>query len=230
MIYYTGDIHGNSKKIIKFAKDNKLTDQDIICILGDVGCNYFGEGSVQDHNMKQALHKLPCTIFCVHGNHEERPQNISTYKRKLWNQGYVYVEDKFPDILFAIDGMIYDFDGKDTLVIGGAYSVDKYYRLAMGYHWFPDEQPDDKIKKEVETAIGMWGYEFDQILTHTCPMKYIPTEAFIPGVDQSTVDNSTEEWLNTIEDRCTYDRWLCGHFHIDKEIDKLHFLYNDFIT
>ena len=230
MIYYTGDIHGNPKKIIKFAKDNKLTDQDIICILGDVGCNYFGEGSVQDHNMKQALHKLPCTIFCVHGNHEERPQNISTYKRKLWNQGYVYVEDKFPNILFAIDGMIYDFDGKDTLVIGGAYSVDKYYRLAMGYHWFPDEQPDDKIKKEVETAIGMWGYEFDQILTHTCPIKYIPTEAFITGVDQSTVDNSTEEWLNTIEDKCTYGRWLCGHFHIDKEIDKLHFLYDDFIT
>ena len=229
MFYYTGDIHGNPKKIIDFAIQQNLTDEDVIVILGDVGCNYFGEGSVQDHNMKYLLNKLKPTIFCIHGNHEERPQNISTYRRITWNQGYVYVEDEFPNILFAIDGMIYDLDGKDTLVIGGAYSVDKFYRISMGYHWFPDEQPSDEIKKEVETAMGMWGYEFDQILTHTCPYKYIPTEAFIPGVDQSTVDNSTEKWLDTIEEKCSYGRWLCGHFHIDKSIDKIRFLMNDFI-
>lgn len=229
MIYYTGDIHGNPKKIIDFSIKNKLTSNDIICILGDVGCNYYGEGSVKDHNMKYQLSKLPCTIFCIHGNHEERPQNISTYKRKLWNQGYAYVEDEFPNIVFAVDGNIYDLEGKDTLVIGGAYSVDKYYRLEMGYKWFPDEQPSDEVKQEVETAIGMWGYEFDQILTHTCPYKYIPTEAFIPGIDQSKVDNSTEEWLDKIEEKVKYSRWLCGHYHIDKSIDKVRFLMNDFI-
>ena len=229
MIYYTGDIHGKPDKIVNFALQHKLTENDIIVILGDVGCNYYGEGSVKDHNMKFQLSKLPCTIFCIHGNHENRPQNISTYKRKLWNQGYVYVEDEFPNIVFAVDGNIYDLEGKDTLVIGGAYSVDKYYRLEMGYKWFPDEQPSEEVKQEVETAIGMWGYEFDQILTHTCPMKYIPTEAFLPGIDQSKVDNSTEEWLDTIEEKCTYGRWLCGHYHIDKKIDKLTFLMNDFI-
>ena len=229
MFYYTGDIHGKPDKIIEFALKNKLNENDIIVILGDVGCNYYGEKSVKDHNMKYNLSKLPCTIFCIHGNHEARPQTISTYRRKLWNQGYVYVEDEFPNIIFAADGNIYDLGGKDTLVIGGAYSVDKYYRLEMGYKWFPDEQPSDETKQETEQAIGMWGYEFDQILTHTCPKKYIPTEAFLPGIDQSKVDNSTEEWLDTIEEKCTYGRWLCGHYHIDKSIDKVRFLMNDFI-
>ena len=229
MFYYTGDIHGKPDKIVDFVMKHNLTDDDTVVILGDVGANYFGEDSVQDHNFKYIMSMLPCTIFCIHGNHEERPYNISTYRRKYWNQGYVYVEDEFPNLLFGIDGMIYDFDGKDTLVIGGAYSVDKNYRLAMGYHWFPDEQPNDEIKKEVEESIGMWGYEFDQILSHTCPFKYLPTEAFLPGIDQSEVDQSTEKWLDTIEDRCDYDRWLCGHFHIDKSIDKIRFLMNDFI-
>lgn len=30
-----------------------------------------------------------------------------------------------------------------TIVIGGAYSVDKFYRLSKGYNWFEDEQPSD---------------------------------------------------------------------------------------
>lgn len=232
MIYYTGDIHAeyrNPRKIAKFAKDHNLTEDDVIVILGDVGVNYYGEGSVEDHNIKCRLSKIKPTLFCIQGNHEERPKNISTYRKKFWKNGYVYVEDKFPKLLFAIDGMIYDLDGKDTLVIGGAYSVDKWYRIANGYKWFEDEQPDDQIKQETEQAMSAWGYVFDQILSHTCPYKYLPTEAFLPHVDQSTVDQSTEEWLDTIEDRCTYGRWLCGHYHIDKEIDNIRFMYNDFI-
>ena len=38
-------------------------------------------------------------------------------------------------------------------------------------------------------------------------MKYIPCEVFLQCIDQSGVDKSTEEWLNTIEDRLTYSRW-----------------------
>ena len=38
------------------------------------------------------------------------------------------------------DGEIYDIDDKKVMVIGGAYSVDKWYRLKMNYKWFEDEQ------------------------------------------------------------------------------------------
>ena len=46
----------------------------------------------------------------------------------------------------------------------------------------------------------------------------------MPGLDQSKVDHSTEEWLDTIEDRLSYKDWFCGHWHIDKRIDKMHFM------
>jgi 3-oxoacid CoA-transferase subunit A len=52
-------------------------------------------------------------------------------------------------------------------------------------------------------------------------------EAFLPGLDQSLIDHSTEEWLDTIEDRLDYKAWYCGHWHINKRIDKMHFLMHE---
>jgi 3-oxoacid CoA-transferase subunit A len=40
-------------------------------------------------------------------------------------------------------------------------------------------------------------------------------------------DRSTEEWLATIEKRLDYKRWYCGHFHQEKLLYKLRFMYND---
>ena len=47
-------------------------------------------------------------------------------------------------------------------------------------------------------------------------------------IDQSTVDKSTEQWLESIEQRLTYERWYCGHYHTEKKIDKLQFMFNDY--
>ena len=44
-------------------------------------------------------------------------------------------------------------------------------------------------------------------------------------VDQSRVDKSTEEWLDTIEQRLDYKRWYCGHYHTEKTIDRMTFMF-----
>lgn len=41
------------------------------------------------------------------------------------------------------------------------------------------------------------------------------------------VDKSTEEWLDTIEERLDYDRRYCGHYHIDDEENALRIMYYD---
>ena len=47
-------------------------------------------------------------------------------------------------------------------------------------------------------------------------------------IDQRTVDKSTEEWLDSIEQRLSYKRWYCGHYHTEKKIDKLRFMFKDY--
>ena len=228
MVLYTGDTHGKIQKITNAIRNGFVTADDTIVILGDAGFNYYGNDS-GDKRTKSRLNKEGVTVFCIHGNHEMRPETIPTYITKIWNGGTVYYEEKYPNILFAKDGEIFDLDGRKTIVIGGAYSVDKFYRLRNGYRWFPDEQPSEETKARVEAVLEGCNWEIDQVLTHTCPSKYIPAEAFLSCVDQSTVDNSTEEWLDTIEKRLKYGRWLCGHWHIDKKIDDFRFVMEDII-
>ena len=136
------------------------------------------------------------------------------------------MEETYPRLLFAADGEIFHLEGLCHLVIGGAYSVDKFYRLDRGYGWWPDEQPSQEIKEKVIRTLDACGWQVDTVLSHTCPYRYEPREAFLPMIDQSTVDASTEEWLEEIERKLQYNHWFCGHWHINKRIDRMHFLFH----
>ena len=196
MIYSTGDPHGSKYEISRFCNRMRLTDQDTVVVLGDVGANYFGDE--RDGELKRAFRKLKPTIFCIHGNHEMRPASLPTYKQKEWCGGQVWYEEDYPNLLFARDGDIFTIEGLKHLVIGGAYSVDKYYRLMRGYRWWPDEQPSEAIKAYVEKKVKE-NRQVDVVLSHTCPFKYEPVEAFLPMINQDTVDDSTEHLLDEIE-------------------------------
>lgn len=226
MVYFTGDIHGYPGDLKRSLRKLQPERSDVIILLGDVGANFYGDE--RDHRIKKFLNKSGPTFFCIHGNHEMRPETVPGYTVQEWNGGHVWVEPKYPHIIFAKDGEIYNIDGLRYLVIGGAYSVDKFYRLARGMGWWPDEQPSESIKSYVEQQISE--KKFDIILSHTCPLKYEPIEMFIPGIDQSKVDTTTEEWLDRIEESVDYLAWFCGHWHTNKRIDKMHFLFHDFET
>lgn len=171
MIYFTGDIHGSGFAVTNYCRRNHLTNQDTVVLLGDVGANYFR--NERDQYLKALLNKLKPTVFCIHGNHEIRPANIPSYMIKEWNGGTVWYEEEFPNVLFARDGDIYSLEGMEYLVIGGAYSVDKFYRISRNYGWWEDEQPSDEIKAYVEQQVAE--KHFDVILSHTCPYKSQPT-------------------------------------------------------
>lgn len=225
MIYITGDKHGEFKEVFEFCHKQKTNVNDIMIILGDAGINYFA--NERDYTLKNSLLEYPITFFCIHGNHEERPENIKNYKTKIFHDGLVYYEEDYPNILFAKDGEVYNFNNKNVLVIGGAYSVDKYFRLQYGYNWYKSEQPSEETKRYVLDKIHSLGSKVDVILSHTCPYKYLPRETFLMGIDQSKVDNSTEYFLDEIEKITNYKLWYCGHFHTDKTVDKIIFMFHD---
>ena len=224
--YITGDTHGNFNRIDYFCQRFETSKEDILCILGDAGINYYL--NKKDYMLKQVLQDMPITFFCIHGNHEERPFNISTYITKKWNEGIVYYEEEFPNILFAKDGEIYNINGKSILVIGGAYSVDKEYRLLKGWSWFKDEQPNKEIVKYIEKQITKQRH-FDIVLTHTCPIETEPRHMFLPFIDQSKVDKTTELLLQRIADWITFDNWYFGHFHGHWDNGKYHMLFEDYV-
>lgn len=226
MIYITGDTHGRFERVERFCERFGTSREDILIILGDAGINF--SGGLRDRLKKEFLESLPITLFCIHGNHEQRPGTIYSYKEKNWHGGAVYYEEEFPDLLFAKDGEVFELDGKQAIVMGGAYSVDKMVRLMYGYGWWPDEQPSEEIKRGVERRLDELGWKVDVVLSHTTPLKYEPVEVFLSGIDQSRVDKSTEEWLDRIEDRLDYGKWYCGHYHTVKKIDRVEIMFENF--
>lgn len=225
-VYMTGDTHGQFERVIEFCRPREVELENTFIILGDAGLNYYGDR--RDRKKKEQLAQVPITFFCLHGNHEMRPTAALGYELSEYHGGKVLVQPEYPNILFAIDGEVYDFNGNSCIVIGGAYSVDKYYRLARGWNWFSDEQPSEEIKAKVERVLAERNWKIDIVLSHTGPLKYEPTEVFLPMVDQSTVDKSTEEWLGEIEAKLDYERWYFAHYHTEKEIDKIRIMHNDY--
>ena len=219
MVYITGDTHGDFSRLdnFKFKKD------DLLIVLGDACINYSLNDD--DKRLKEYLKKYNTTIFCIRGNHDERPENISTYKEVDMYGGKVYIEDEYPYLVFAKDGEEYNINGKKILVIGGAYSVDAEYRLMNGIEWFKDEQLSEEEMNKIMDKVK--GKEYDLVLTHTCPHKYEPVEDFLPSIDQTKVDRTMEYFSDKVDERIGYKKWYCGHFHINKTIDKMIFLFDD---
>lgn len=224
----TGDTHGLVNSRLSNI-DTKIysPEETAIIILGDMGLNFYLNNS--DTKNKQAVNDTHFHIYAVRGNHEARPENLEM--TQLWDtyiKGTIYYEPEFPYIRYLIDGEEYEIDGHSVLVIGGAYSVDKWYRLLRaGYSekdalqadpkrcgWFKDEQLTAEEMKAIEEKCK--GNSYDFVFTHTCPLSWEPIDLFLRGVDQSKVDKSMEEWLDAFKDKINWKVWLFGHYHADR--------------
>lgn len=227
-IYITGDTHRHFSRIHYFCEYQNTCVDDILIILGDAGINLALDE--RDIALKDELSEYPITLFCIHGNHEERPYHILTYKEMTWHGGVVYYEEKYPNLLFAKDGEIYDFNGKKCMAIGGAYSIDKYYRIAHNAPWFPSEQPSTEIKAYVEQQLDAINWDIDYIFSHTIPKCYEPTWSFKFKIDESLLDKSTELWLDDLEEKLTYKRWYAGHYHVDSLSPDIRLMFRHIIS
>ena len=242
----TGDTHGGMSTITRVGNIHRNMEDCVpeytgVIILGDAGLNFYLNGT--DKKYKKQLNDMGYYIYCVRGNHEERPENIpgmvlvedENVKNLVWFQ------EEFPNIRYFVDGNEYNIGGHSALVIGGAYSIDKWYRLARaGYApeeaetanpkkcgWFKDEL----LTQEEMEAIGkkVLNKRYDFVLSHTCPMSWEPVDLFLRGIDQSQVDKSMEVWMDALKNCIDWRVWLFGHFHADRvEREFVEQMYTDY--
>lgn len=229
-IFAKGDFHGQFRGLKVFCQENNTTTNDLLICLGDVGLNY--NLNVYDEERKRFLSNMPITFLMLRGNHEARPENILTMC-KCYDKRFeceVYYEQEYPNIYY-INCSVFNLNGLRCLAISGAYSVDKEYRLMMGYQWFADEQPTEEEKELVREAVNA-NPAFNYVFTHTCPLSHEPTHLFLNNIDQSKVDKSTEIFLEEIYQQvqlAVQGEWLCGHYHSDEWLGgQVHMLFNDY--
>lgn len=218
----TGDTHGQvARRMYQITRNmaDVIPEETAVIILGDAGLNYYLNEA--DRTDKLLSSEFGMRVYCVRGNHEARPQNVQGM-RLVYDAdvgGKVYAEEDFPLIRYFVDGGEYTIAGRSVLVIGGAYSVDKYYRLARAAGrrfsgWFEDEQLNEAERAEILQKVR--GKQYDFVLTHTAPIIWEPTDLFLRGIDQSIVDKSMERWLKEVAESVQWGVWCFGHYHDDR--------------
>ena len=225
MIYITGDMHGNAQQAKKVFNKINCKPENTLIILGDFGGNYYL--NKKDDNFKKIINDYGVQVFVIRGNHDANPIKVKgiAYTEKYGDKGYI--EPKFPNIFYAKNGSEYVIEGNKFLVLGGAYSVDKWYRLNNKFIWFSDEQMTEEEKVEFWSK-GI--LQTQTILSHTCPYPNVPKYLFLNSIDQSTVDNSMEMFLSEVKCKIKYNNWFFGHYHANEEIEQnMYMLYDGII-
>lgn len=242
-----GDTHGTFTWMFNGCLDGYEPEETAIVILGDAGFDFYLNKT--DERKKKEVDARGYYIYWLRGNHEARPQDIEGYE-KIYDEnvkGVVYCDPRFPHLRAFLDYGFYKIDNFLCLVIGGAYSVDKAWRLSrVGLTeetnipkksgWFNNEQLNEQERYDCMDTINYWTSigrldKIDFVLTHTCPKSFQPVDKFLSFVDQSTVDTTMEDFLEEIKGQITYNIWLFGHYHDDRvELPHVEQYYNDIET
>lgn len=189
-----------------------LTKDDYLIICGDFGLiwDQADRVSEEEEYWLDWLNSRPWTTLFVDGNHENHPR-INTYPVIEKFGGKVHQIDT--SIFHLIRGEYYTIEDKTFWVMGGATSIDRLYRIE-GRTWWKEEAPSyDEMLHGVDT-FNAHNNKVDYILTHCAPSNYLDDICLGYQSDEVT------QYLDFIYNNFEFKKWYCGHYHINKTIDK----------
>lgn len=241
MIYVTADTHGSldirklSSK--KFKEGKTLTKNDYVIILGDFGLIFNNQITEDEKFWLKWLNKKPWTTLFIDGNHDNhiklQSNNIVPLNTEEYN-----VRNMFGSIVGQIydysvyhlrRGHIYNIDSMKFFCMGGALSIDRPTRI-IDVSWWKDEEPNHMICDFALGNLEKNQYNVDYILSHTgskSAVKNLLTYYNMPEIHERV--DSTTVFLEHVIQCTNYKKLFCGHFHVDVEIDKTYFLYDNII-
>lgn len=218
--FLKGDIHGNLFEIIDFINRFNLGKNDNIIILGDCGIAWRKDKKDLAQNIKlwnECGNEVK--LYFIDGNHENF--NILNSLPIENNMG------KIADNIYHLRrGQVYEFENKKILVCGGADSIDKYRRIE-NFTWWKEETISQETIDDIPAG------HYDYVLTHCCPRSvfeknriYLSTLQFL---DENKINHSSEDMLEQLKNKITFDHWFFGHYHINCNLDeKFTCLFEDF--
>ena len=224
-VFITGDTHG-SIGIDKFShkkwpEGKQLTKNDYVIVAGDFGLIWSLDENNKDelYWLKWLSEKKWTTLF-IDGNHENFNRLNQLPIQEKFGGKVGVVRD---NIFHLKRGEIYTIYNKTFFCFGGAKSHDRSYRTLNKTYW-EEEIPNSQEMEHAHQNLNRVNNKVDYIITHTVPDDLIP----ILQVNKNNID-PTRRFLNFIISNTSYERYFCGHMHIDKDLGKFSLLYNRII-
>ena len=242
MIYITGDTHAEFNKRMKKSRFN-AAEGDYLIICGDFG-GVWG-GSAEERHWLDWLNSKPYKVLFIDGNHENF-DILSKLPIEEWNGGKVrFVRD---NVIHLMRGQVYTLEGKTFFTMGGASShdisdgilepddpqfhfkarrLDRQMALYRINHisWWKEELPNGDEYTEADRNLDAHDRAVDFIITHCAPKSI---HDIIGGGLYGT--DYLVDYLETVYQSCSFDKWFFGHYHDDKIIgEKMVLLYEKIV-
>ena len=216
-ITITGDVHGSVdflKLTPSFMPHININvdpyDIDIMFICGDAG--FIWDGGLDDQMIKEEIEKLPYTLLCVLGNHENY-DIINKIPITDWNG--IKVRQIAKNCFYLVSPQVFILDGKKYFVMNGATSIDKKYRTEH-ISWWRDEIPTERSFELAKQLLLDNEYKVDYIITHCSPTKIIYKLFSNPikeGIDKLT------DFYDWVDSAVLYKKWYMGHLHFTETFE-----------
>lgn len=233
LVYITGDTHNTEDMSNLSSKNMKLCSMEqnadfhaitAAIVLGDFGLPWNSDCTIDDAGIHPADHtdryllkwynKKPFKILAVMGNHDnydiiEKLPEIEMYDAKV-----LKVSD---NVFYLKRGEIYTIENKRFLVLGGALSDDKKYRISHK-SWWEQEELSAAEKNDIFSKIQSQKTTFDYVLSHTgtsnriaCIDSYFLNEDNLKDLKK----DSTIVFNDKVDSFISYKKWFFGHWHSD---------------
>lgn len=214
-----GDVHGDIDSM-GYARELAIGHEcEAIVQVGDFGLYWDGYG---DDYMQQVYRMFGKTrmLYVLPGNHE----NYGVLSEKGWLTRHSPVMLPNKSGYYLPHGCRFKLGDSWCLAYGGAFSVDKEYRVE-GKSWWPEE-----VSNQAQHDWAMhWNGRVDVVFSHDAPLW-----ADIPVFGLRTKNTWPETGINRaklqeVADKYHPKQWFHGHWHtsytdtrvVDGEREKL---------
>ena len=253
MIYITGDTHGDFRRFSSraFPEQAGLDRDDFVVICGDFGGVWKPQADADERYWLDWLDDKPFTTLFGDGNHENFARlDGDEFPRLDFHGG---VAQRIRAHIYRLGrGEVFELDGKRVFAFGGAASHDiedgildpngqdpvifrrkcrrwrqegRRFRV-LGETWWPRELPDEAELERGRAALANVENHVDIVISHCLPQDVIPflrTGPYAP-------DRLTLYFNDLLHRGLRFDRWYCGHYHMDRTVmGRFRVLYEDIV-
>lgn len=213
-VLVAGDVHGDGGHLHYLFREATRAGAEAIIQVGDYGWwPHKGSGAAYIQQTSDLAVHFGVEFFWLDGNHE----NFDSLFEHEGTDGDVPVE-LLPGAHYLPRGCSFMFGDTKFAVLGGAFSVDKWYRLAREDSsglarslWWPQEQATmADVHRAVRNGAGA-----HVLLTHDVPLM-VPLDKLNAGplpVDIEAEAQINRERLQFVVEELRPERVISGHFH-----------------
>lgn len=225
-LFIAGDTHGehDMRKLgfKHFPEGRNLTREDVVIVAGDFGLIFYPTPSPAELWWLAWLKNRPFTVCFVDGNHENHPRLAALPQEIRWGG----IVGKVANNIYHLKrGEIYEICGKKILTFGGAQSIDKLTRVE-GISWWPEEVPSYHEMDHCLDSMQLHQHKVDIIVGHTCAFYRAQIMCAKYGIFTEKESDPTCRMLEHIVQTCEHEAFYCGHWHVDEDFGKEHFVYD----